>query len=83
MSSSILQLNPDKAEFIIVGSHAQLKKLDPYHSVRTFDNSMHQVTVVRNLGVWFDANFSFTDHVRNICKTCSFKWVISGRLEYI
>ena len=24
MSSSILQLNPDKAEFIIFGSHAQL-----------------------------------------------------------
>ena len=26
--------------------------------------------VVKNLGVWFDANFSFADHVRNICKTC-------------
>ena len=26
--------------------------------------------VVKNLGVWFDANFSFANHVRNICKTC-------------
>ena len=23
--------------------------------------------VVKNLGVWFDANFSFANHVRNIC----------------
>ena len=25
---------------------------------------------MQNLGVWFDVNFSFTDHVRNICKAC-------------
>ena len=28
MLSSMLELNPDKTEFIIFGSHAQLKKLD-------------------------------------------------------
>ena len=22
------------------------------------------------MGIWFDANFSFADHVRNVCKTC-------------
>ena len=31
---------------------------------------MHPLAVVKNLGVCFDANFSFADHVRNICKTC-------------
>ena len=31
---------------------------------------MHPAVVVKNLGVWFDANFSFANHVRNICKTC-------------
>ena len=30
---------------------------------------MHPAVVVKNLGVWFDANFSFADHVRNIRKT--------------
>ena len=70
MSSSMLKLNPDKTEFIIFGSHAQLKKLDPYLPVRIFGNFMHPAVVVKNLGVWFDANFSFADHVRNICKTC-------------
>ena len=29
MLSSMLKLNPDKTEFIIFGSHAHLKKLDP------------------------------------------------------
>ena len=64
MSSSMLILNPDKIEFIIFGSNAQLKKLDPYLPVRIFDNFMHPPFVVKNLGVWFDANFSFADHVR-------------------
>ena len=41
---------------------------------------MHPSVVVKNLGVWFDANFSFADHVRNICQTCRItmcdpKWV--------
>ena len=55
---------------IIFGSHAQLKKLDPYLPVRIFGNFMHPAVVVKNLGVWFDAKFSFADHVRNICKKC-------------
>ena len=67
---SVLKLNHDKTEFIIFGSHAQLKKLDSYLHVRIFGYSMHPAAVVKNLGVWFDANFSFADHVGNICKTC-------------
>ena len=31
---------------------------------------MHPAVVGKNLGVWFHANFSFADHVRNICKPC-------------
>ena len=70
MLSSMLKLNPDKTEFIISGSHAQLKKLDPYLPVKIFGNFMHPAVVIKNLSVWFDANFSFADHVHNICKTC-------------
>ena len=70
MLSSMLKLNPDKTEFIIFGSHAQLKKLDPYLPFRIFVNFMHPA-VVTNLDVWFDPNFSFADHVRNICANYS------------
>ena len=69
MLPSMLKLNPDKTEFIIFESHAQLKKLDPYLPVRIFGNFMHPAVVVKNLDVWFDANLSLADHVRNICKT--------------
>ena len=70
MSSSMLKLNPNKIEFIIFGSHAQFKKLECHLPVRLFGNFMHPAVVVKNLGVWFDANLSFADHVHNICKTC-------------
>ena len=57
-------------EFIIFASHAQLKKLDSYLPVKTFGNFIHPAVVGKNLHIWFDANFSFADHVCNICKTC-------------
>ena len=62
-------IKPCQTEFIIFGSHAQLKKVDSYLPVRIFSNFMHPAVVVNNLGIWFDANFSFADHFRNICKT--------------
>ena len=65
----MLKLSPDKTDFIIFGSYAQLKKFDPYLPVRIFGNFMHSVVVVKNHGVWFDANFSFVVQVHNICKT--------------
>ena len=61
MLSSMLKLNPDKTEFIIFGSHAQVKKLDTYLPVRIFGNFMHPA-VVKNLGVWFDANCIHQKH---------------------
>ena len=48
------------------------QKLHSCLSVRMFSNSMHQA-VVNNLVVCFDANFSFADHVHNICKTFFFQ----------
>ena len=83
MSSSMLKLNLDKSEFIIFGSHAQLRKLDPYLPIRIFDYFMHPAVVVMNLRVWFDANFSFADHVHNFCKDASFNCVILGGLDSI
>ena len=80
MASSLLKLNPDKTKFSIFGSHAQLKKLDPYCKVRIFGNSILPAVVVKSLRVWFDANFSFAGYVNNICKTCfiqmhNLRWV--------
>ena len=69
MLSSMLKLNPDKTEFIFFGFHAHLKKFNYCLPIKIFCNVMHPAVVVKNLGVWFDANFSLADHVYNICKT--------------
>ena len=52
------------------------QKLDPYLPVRIFGNFMHPAVVVKNLAVWFDANFS-TIFVRH----ASVKFVMSGGLD--
>ena len=78
MSSSMLKLNPEKTEFIIFGSHAQLKKLNPHLPVGIFGKLLHPSAVAKNLGVWFDANFSFADHVRKIYKTCLTQMISGG-----
>ena len=62
MLSSMPKLNHEK-KFIIFGSHGQLKKLDSYLPVRIFGNLLNPSAVVKNLGLWFDANFSFADHI--------------------
>ena len=67
-SSNIRKLNPDKTEFIIFGFNAQFKKFDSHLPVRIFGYFMHPPAII-NLGVWFDANVSFADHVYNTCTT--------------
>ena len=52
--SSMLKLSPEKTEFIILGFYAEIKKLDSYFRVRLFGKLLHQSTVDKNLGVWFD-----------------------------
>ena len=79
MSSSMLKLNPDKTEFIIFGSHAQLKKLDPYLPVRIFGNFMHPAVVVKNLGLMLISPLLIMS--AKFVRHASFKFVISGGLE--
>ena len=33
-------------------------------------NTRHPTESVRNLGVWFDSDFSFSKHAQNVCKGC-------------
>ena len=69
MSLSKLKLNPEKTEFIVFGSKAQCQKISSHFPVSILPSLLHPVDSVRNLGVWFDAHFSFTEHVK-ICKAC-------------
>ena len=68
MSAS--KLNPDKTEFILFGSKKQRERLNVCFPIDILGNPLHPTEFVRNLGVWFDSEFSFSEHVQNVCKSC-------------
>ena len=70
MSASKLKLNPDKTEFIRFGPKKQRERLNVCFPIGILGNPLHPTKSVRNLGVWFDSDFSFSEHVQNVCKSC-------------
>ena len=70
MSASKLQLNPDKTEFILFGSKKERERLNTCFPIDILGNPLHPTESVRNLGVWFNSDFSFSKHVQNVCKGC-------------
>ncbi|KAF2346326.1 Reverse transcriptase domain [Trinorchestia longiramus] len=70
-----LKLNTNKTQFIIFDSKNTIKKL-PNLTLKLGNDIIEPVGKVKNLGVWFDQNMSFTSHVE---KTCS---KINGTLMF-
>ena len=67
LSANKLKLNPDKTEFIVFGSKMQREKLNKSFPVNILGNFFSPVGAVRNLGVWFDSDFSFSRHIQKSC----------------
>ena len=53
-----------------LGSKKQRERLNLCFPIDIFGNPLHPTESVRNLGVWFDSDFSFSKHVQNVCKSC-------------
>ena len=70
MHDNFLKLNPEKTEFILIGTKYQREKFSHLFPVDILGNSTLPADKVRNLGVIFDKNFSFSSHISNICKSC-------------
>ena len=70
MSDSKLKLNSDTTEFILFGSKKQIERLNACFPIDILGNPLHPTESVRNLGVWFDSDFSFPKHIQNVCKGC-------------
>src|SRR6218665_2940304 len=74
MTSNLLCLSPSKTEFIFIGLRDQLKKSPDQSSYLNLDPaSTHTFTPtspVRNLGVIFDQNLSFSDHIAQLSRSC-------------
>ena len=68
MSSNFLSLNPSKTEFLLVGLHQQLSKLS--NPIIHLPNNVTLLPVysARNLGVIFDSNLTFSQHISAVSK---------------
>ena len=69
MFANKLKLNPDKTEFILIGSKNNRKQLLPYLPINILGNQVSSAQSVRNLKVVFDSNFSFSHHVSQVIKS--------------
>ena len=65
-----LKLNPEKNEFIIIGQKAIRESLAPNFPVPLLQNNISLSVEVKNLGVIFDSDNSFDNHVAKVCRAC-------------
>ena len=70
MSARKLKLNPDKTDFIVFGSKRLRDKLKAYFPSTILGSLLCPAKSVKNLGVWFDFDFSLSKCVHNVCKSC-------------
>ena len=70
MSSNFIFLNPSKTEFLIIGLPQQLSKLRSPTIHLPNDVTLTPVDSARNLGVIFDNNLTFSQHISAISKPC-------------
>ena len=69
MFTNKLKLNPDKTEFILIGSRKNRNQLLPHFPINILGNQVSPAQSVRNLGVVFDSNFTFSNHVSQVIKS--------------
>ena len=69
MFTNKLKLNPDKTEFILIGSPKNHKQLLPHFPINILGNQVSPAQSVRNLGVVFVNNFNLSNHVSQVIKS--------------
>ena len=72
MFTNKIKHNPDKTEFILIGSRKNHKQLLPHFPINILGNQVSPAQSVRNLGVVFDSNFNFSNHVSQVIKTTDY-----------
>ena len=70
MSANFLSLNPSKTEFLLIGLPQQLKKINNPKIHLPNGVVLSPVTSARNLGVIFDNNITFSQHISSVSKSC-------------
>ena len=63
-------LNPDKTDIIIIGTKQQRNKVINHFPVKLLGSDTFPSDTIRNLGVIFDSDFNFRQHISQVCKSC-------------
>ena len=71
MDSMHLKMNPEKTEFIIFGSRYYMQKLN-IKSIELLGESITCAQIVKCLGVLFDSNLTFKQHINAKVKTAMY-----------
>jgi hypothetical protein len=72
MASNRLKLNPDKTQFIWMGTWQQLAKVNS-SSIALGSSTLECQSTVNNLGVTIDGQLTMKDHVRRTCTACFYQ----------
>jgi hypothetical protein len=70
MANNKLKLNPDKTEFILIVTKHNRDQLSPLFPTNILESNLKPVGKVRYLGVIFDLDLSFSQHISSIIKSC-------------
>ena len=66
MIASKLKLNPDKTEFILIGTKSQRDKFKKYLFTKLLDQDVTPTDSARNLRVEFDKDCNFKKHIKSL-----------------
>ena len=80
MIADKLKLNDDKTEFMIIGTHAQLDKVNVSEIV-VGHAKVPAVKTARNLGAWLDANLTMSAHLNKTCQSVIYHLHNIGRIR--
>ena len=69
MFTNKLELNPDKTEFTLIGSPKIRKEFLPFFPINILGNQVSPAQSVKNLGVVFNSNFNFSNHMSQVIKS--------------
>jgi hypothetical protein len=69
-SSKFLIVSPSKAEFLLVGLPQQLSKLSSPMIHPPNNVTLLPIHSAHNLGVIFDSNLTFSEHISTVSKSC-------------
>ena len=70
MSARKLKLNPDKTEFLLIGSRVQREKFSKCFPTRLLAQEVTPSPSARNLGIVFDSALNFKSHISGISRAC-------------